>query len=55
MEFLFSVLLPIPFYFLELLVGVLQAMVFTLLVAVYIQLSTTHEEHGEEGDHAHAH
>lgn len=55
MEFLFSVLLPIPFYFLELLVGVLQAMVFTLLVAVYIQLSTTHEEHGEGGDHAHAH
>ena len=53
MEFLFSVLLPIPFYFLELLVGVLQAMVFTLLVAVYIQLSTSHEEHGPEGEHAH--
>ncbi len=39
-----SVLLPIPFYFLELLVGLLQAMVFTLLCAVYISLSTAHDE-----------
>lgn len=39
-----SVLLPIPFYFLELLIGLLQAMVFTLLCAVYITLSTTHDE-----------
>ena len=39
-----SIIVPIPFYFLELLVGVLQALVFTLLCAVYIQLSTTHEE-----------
>jgi F-type H+-transporting ATPase subunit a len=54
-DFISSVLIPIPFYFLELLVGVLQAMVFTLLVAVYIQLSTTHEEHHEEGEHGHAH
>lgn len=51
--FLGSVLLPIPFYFMELLVGLLQAMVFTLLSAVYIQLSTTHDDHGheEEGHH----
>jgi len=41
---LMSVLVPIPFYFLELLVGVLQAAVFTLLCAVYIQLSTSHDE-----------
>lgn len=39
-----SVVLPIPFYFLELLVGLLQAMVFTLLCAVYIQLATSHDE-----------
>ncbi len=39
-----SVILPVPFYFLELLVGLLQAMVFTLLCAVYIQLSTSHDE-----------
>jgi F-type H+-transporting ATPase subunit a len=40
-----SCVVPIPFYFMELLVGLLQAMVFTLLVLVYLQLSTTHEEH----------
>jgi F-type H+-transporting ATPase subunit a len=40
-----SCIIPIPFYFLELLIGFLQAMVFTLLVLVYLQLSTTHEEH----------
>jgi F-type H+-transporting ATPase subunit a len=44
-----SVIVPIPFYFLELLVGLLQAMVFVLLCAVYIQLSTTHDE--EEAHH----
>ena len=49
-----SFLLPIPFYFLELLVGILQALVFTLLCAVYIQLTTTHEE-GHAEDEAHAH
>ena len=38
------VLVPIPFYFLELLVGVLQAFVFMLLCAVYLQLSTSHDE-----------
>lgn len=40
-----SCIVPVPFYFLELLIGFLQAMVFTLLVLVYLQLSTTHEEH----------
>ena len=43
-SFLSSVILPLPFYFMELLVGILQAMVFSLLCAVYIQLSTTHDE-----------
>ncbi|ALJ56491.1 ATP synthase subunit a [Candidatus Xiphinematobacter sp. Idaho Grape] len=41
---LMSVVVPIPFYFLELLIGFLQAVVFTLLIAVYIQLSTVHSE-----------
>ena len=41
-----SVTVPIPFYFLELLVGALQALVFMLLCSVYIQLSTSHD--GEE-------
>jgi F-type H+-transporting ATPase subunit a len=53
-QFFGRILLPLPFYFLELLVGVLQATVFTLLCAVYIQLSTAHdEEHAEHGDHGH--
>lgn len=43
-SYIVSVLVPIPFYFLELLVGLLQALVFTLLCAVYIQLSTAHDE-----------
>lgn len=48
-SFLGSIVLPLPFYFMELLVGILQAMVFTLLTAVYIKLSTEHDEsHGEE-------
>ncbi len=46
-SFIASVVFPLPFYFLELLVGVLQAVVFSLLCAVYIQLSTAHEEHEE--------
>jgi F-type H+-transporting ATPase subunit a len=46
-------LLPLPFYFLELLVGIVQALVFALLTAVFTALMTTHEEHGPEGEHAH--
>jgi F-type H+-transporting ATPase subunit a len=46
-----SVLLPLPFYFLELLVGLIQAFVFMLLCAVYVQLSTTHEEEGAVEGH----
>lgn len=37
-------LILIFFYFLELLIGLVQALVFMLLCAVYIQLNTTHEE-----------
>jgi len=42
---LLSCIVPVPFFFLEILVGFLQAMIFTVLVIVYIQLSTAHEEH----------
>ena len=45
---LMSITIPLPFYFLELLVGLLQAAVFMLLCAVYIQLSTGHDEEEEE-------
>ncbi len=39
-----GVLVPLPFYFMEILVGLIQAIVFTLLCAVYVQLSTEHDE-----------
>jgi F-type H+-transporting ATPase subunit a len=39
-----SWLLPIPFYFLELLVGLVQAMVFMLLTAVFTMLICQHED-----------
>jgi F-type H+-transporting ATPase subunit a len=44
-----SVLFPLPFFFLELLVGVLQALVFSALCGVYIRLSTSHAEPGGAG------
>jgi F-type H+-transporting ATPase subunit a len=45
--------LPIPFYFLELLIGFVQALVFTLLVSVYIGLICNHgDEHAESHGHA---
>jgi len=45
-------LLPVPFYFLELLIGLVQAFVFTLLVSVYIGLICNHgDEHAKEGTH----
>jgi len=45
------------FYFMELLVGVIQALVFTLLTAVYIGLLCNHEggDHGHEEGHGEAH
>jgi F-type H+-transporting ATPase subunit a len=44
-------LLPIPFYLLELLVGLVQALVFMLLTAVFTLLMCQHEE----GEHAGGH
>lgn len=42
-------LIPIPFYFLEVLVGLVQALVFMLLTAVFTLLICTHEEGHEKG------
>jgi F-type H+-transporting ATPase subunit a len=43
-----------PFYFLELLVGFVQGLVFTLLTAVYIGLICNHgDDHDEEHGHGH--
>jgi F-type H+-transporting ATPase subunit a len=40
----FGWLIPIPFYFLELLMGLVQALVFMLLTAVFTLLMCQHEE-----------
>jgi len=40
----FGWLIPIPFYFLELLMGLVQALVFMLLTAVFTLLICQHEE-----------
>ena len=37
-------LLPVPFYLMEVLVGLIQALVFTLLSAVFIMLICSHED-----------
>ena len=43
-------LIPIPFYFLEVLVGMVQALVFMLLTAVFTLLICSHDE-GHERSH----
>jgi F-type H+-transporting ATPase subunit a len=47
----FGWLLPVPFYFMELLVGIVQALVFMLLTAVFTMLICLHDE--EPGGAAH--
>jgi F-type H+-transporting ATPase subunit a len=44
-------LLPIPFYFMELLVGLVQALVFMLLTAVFTLLICQHEEEAPAAAH----
>jgi F-type H+-transporting ATPase subunit a len=47
--------LPVPFYFLELLIGFVQALVFTLLVSVYIGLICNHGDDHNEAGHGEPH
>lgn len=47
-------LIPLPFYFLELLVGLVQALVFMLLTAVFTLLIVSHDDHpAHEAESAH--
>jgi len=46
---LLAYFLPIPFMFLELLVGIIQATVFAMLTLAYLTVAT--EEHGHEEEH----
>jgi F-type H+-transporting ATPase subunit a len=59
MAFLIPFFLPLPFYALEVFVGVIQALVFMMLTLVFFTMATIshgHEEHGHEaGAHGHAH
>lgn len=48
-----AIIIPIPFYFLEVLVGLVQALVFMLLTAVFTLLICQHEEGIETGPHHH--
>jgi F-type H+-transporting ATPase subunit a len=47
----FSAVLPVPFYFLELLVGFVQAIVFMLLTAVFTGVICLHDEAQGEAHH----
>ena len=47
----FGWLLPVPFYFMELLVGIVQALVFMLLTAVFTMLICVHDEGHEPAAH----
>jgi F-type H+-transporting ATPase subunit a len=48
--------LPIPFLFLEIFVGAIQALIFSILVLVYFTIaSQDHDEHEEHGEEVHAH
>jgi len=47
---LVAFLMPLPFQFLELIVAVIQAMVFSMLTLVYLEIATT-SPHGDEEAH----
>ncbi|MBI2476438.1 MAG: F0F1 ATP synthase subunit A [Candidatus Taylorbacteria bacterium] len=48
--------LPIPFLFLEIFVGVIQALIFSILVLVYFTIAARdHDQHSEEHGHNTAH
>jgi F-type H+-transporting ATPase subunit a len=51
MAFLIPVVAPIPFYFLEIFVGFIQAFVFAMLTLVFMTLSVTPAEHGGHEEH----
>lgn len=42
---LVAFIVPIPFMFLEIIVGIVQALIFSILTLVYMTIASTHEEH----------
>ena len=45
---IFAYILPIPFMFLEILVGVIQALIFSILALVFMSIMSTDHEHAHE-------
>lgn len=45
MAAIFAFGLPIPFMFLEIIIGLIQALIFAMLILAYLTMSTTAEEH----------
>ncbi|MBU1131332.1 F0F1 ATP synthase subunit A [Patescibacteria group bacterium] len=45
MAVIFAFVLPIPFMFLEVIVGMIQALIFAMLTLVYFSIASTEEEH----------
>ena len=55
MSAIFAYLVPTPFLFLEVFVGLIQALIFSLLAAVYFTIAAQdHSEHEEEDGHEQA-
>lgn len=53
-SFLAPALAPLPFFLLELFVGLVQALVFTMLSLVFLEIATTaHSEHTKHADENH--
>jgi len=56
MAAIFAYILPIPFMFLELIVGVIQALIFSMLTLVFITvMSESHDSHEESHQESHSH
>jgi len=53
-SFVFPIIFPLPFFILEFFVGIIQAVVFGLLTAIFMNLATQSHDHDEHDD-AHAH
>lgn len=46
--FLVPFLIPVPFYALEVMVGAIQALVFTMLTLIFFNMATISHDHGDE-------
>jgi F-type H+-transporting ATPase subunit a len=55
MAFLVTFFLPVPFYVLEVFIGFVQALVFTMLALVFFHMATISHGHAHEDEHDHGH